>query len=148
MNYKKFGEGDYLLMKEEYLRASTPHDLGVAQDRGSGRREPAIVLKHSLKNKQELMFRDIGTSWGAAQKAGVVEMLILNLTFKPTEELPQEQIQICIDKLTSHTMDWFKLLIDTGGVLALNDATGDVQAIMVSGVPLDIPRAVLAQTQG
>jgi len=145
MNYKKFGEGEYQLMKEEYLRESTPFDLGVAQDKESGRREPAIVLRQPLKNKQELMFRDIDTSWGAAQKAGVVEMLILNLTFKPIEGLKQEQIQICIDKFTSHTMDWFRLLIDNGGVLALNDATGDVQAIMVSGVPLDLPRAVLGQ---
>ncbi len=145
MNYKKFGDGEYQLMKEEYLRASTPHDLGVAQDRESGRREPAIVLRQPLKNKQELMFRDVDTSWGAAQRAGVIEMLILIITFKPTEELQQEQIQICIDKPTPHTLEWFKLLIETGGMLALNDATGDVQAIMVSGVPLDMPRAVLTQ---
>jgi len=56
-------------------------------------------------------------------------------------------IKICIDKLTSHTHEWFKLLIETGGVLALNDSTGDVQAIMVTGVPLDIPTAILAQVQ-
>ncbi len=145
MNYKKFGEGEYQLLKEEYLRESTPFDLGVAQDRESGIREPAIVLRQPLKNKQELMFRDVDTLWGAAQRAGVVEMLILIITFKPTEEQHQEQIQICIDKLTSHTHEWFKLLIDTKGEMALNDSTGDVQAIMVSGVPLDMPRAVLAQ---
>ncbi len=145
MNYKQFGEGEYQIMKEEYLRSSTPFDLGVAQDRESGRCEPAIVLRHPLKNKQDLMFRDVDTSWGAAQRAGVVEMLILIISFKPTEERQQEQIQICIDKLTSHTLEWFKLLIETGGVLALNDSTGDVQAIMVSGVPLDMPRAVLGQ---
>ena len=147
MKYQQFGDGDYLLMKEEYLRESLPSDLGIALNKESGRREPAIVLRQPLKNKQELMFRDVDTSWGAAQRAGVVEMLILIISFKPSEELRQEQIQICIDKITSHTMGWFKLLIDTGGEMALNDSTGEVQAIMVTGVPLDLPRAILEQAR-
>jgi hypothetical protein len=42
-------------------------------------------------------------------------------------------------------MDWFRMLISTEGELVLNDSLGDVQAITVTGVPLDLPRAILAQ---
>jgi len=145
MNYQKFGAGEYQLMLEEHLRECTPSDLGYAQNKESGRREPAIVLRQPLENKESLKFRDINTSWGVAQDHGTVEMLFLTINFKPTEGKEDAMIRICIDKFNPEVMDWFRLLISTEGELALNDATGDVQAIMVTGVPLDIPKAILAQ---
>ena len=147
MKYQKFGAGEYQLMKEEHLRDCTPSDLGYAQNKESGRREPAIVLRQMLKDKDSLKFRDIESSWVVAQESDKVEMLFLNIDFKPTEGKEDARIRICIDKFSPEVMDWFRLLISTEGELALNDATGDVQAIMVTSVPLDIPKAMLAQVR-
>jgi hypothetical protein len=147
MKYQKCGDGDYLLMKEEYLRESLPSDLGIALNKESGRREPAIVLRQPLKNKEDLKFRDVESLWAVAHNSGQVEMMFLTINFKTADGKHPEQIRICINGFTSHLMEWFRLLIDTEGELALSDTTGDVQAIMVTGVPLDLPRAILAQTQ-
>lgn len=145
MKYQQFGDGDYQLMKEEYLRESLPNDLGYAQNKESGRREPAIVLRQPLNDKESLMFRDVDISWVVAHNQGEVEMMFLTINFKTGDGKRQERIRLCFDTFTPHVMDWFKLLVDTKGELALNDATGDVRAIMVTGVPLDLPRAILAQ---
>jgi hypothetical protein len=141
MNHQIFGEGEYLLMKEEWQRVSTPCDLGIALNKESGRREPAIVLRQSLKDKENLKFRDVDTAWAVAHNSGNIEMLFLTINFKATDGKHPEQIRIYIDGFTSHLMDWFGLLIDTKGELALSDVTGDVQVIMVTGVPLDVPQA-------
>jgi len=98
MNYQKFGAGEYQLMLEEHLRECTPYDLGYAQNKESGRREPAIVLRQPLKDKESLNFRDIESSWSVAQESDKVEMLFLNIDFKPTEEKEVAMIRICIDK--------------------------------------------------
>ena len=146
MDYQKLGAGEYDLMLEEHLRKCTPCDLGYAQNKESGRREPAIVLRQPLENKESLKFRDIESSWTVAQESDKVEMLFLTINFKAAEGKEEAAlIRICIDKVSPEVMDWFRLLISTGGELALNDTTGDVQAIMVTGVPLDIPKAILAQ---
>lgn len=145
MNYKKFGDGDYQLMKEEYLRECTPHELGYALDKNTSRREPAIVLRQPLKDKERLKFRDIESSWTVAQESDKVEMLFLTVNFKAMDGKEAALVRICIDKFSPEVMDWFRLLISTEGELALNDSIGDVQAIMVSGVPLDIPKAILKQ---
>lgn len=146
MNHQIFGEGDYHLMKEEWMRVSTPCDLGIVLNKESGRREPAIVLRQPLKDKENMKFRDVESSWVVAHNSGKVEMLFLTINFKAVDGKHPEQIRICIDGFTPHIMDWFRLLIDTEGELALNDSTGDVQVIMVTGVPLDLPKAILAQT--
>lgn len=145
MKYQKFGDGEYLLMKEEYLRDCTPHDLGYAQNKESGRREPAIVLRQMLKDKDNLKFRDIESSWSVAQESDKVEMLFLTINFKPAEGKEVALIRIGINKFSPEVMDWFRMLISTEGELVLNDSLGDVQAITVTGVPLDLPRAILAQ---
>lgn len=145
MKYQQFGDGDYLLMKEEYLRESLPSDLGIALNKESGRREPAIVLRQLLKDKGSLMFRDIESSWAVAHNHGKVEMIFLTINFKPDDGKRPERIQVCFERITPHVMEWFEFLVDTKGELALSDATGDVQAIMVMGVPLDLPRVILAQ---
>lgn len=149
MNYTKFSAGEYQLMKEEHLRQCTHSDLGIAINKTTGCREPAIVLRHMFKNKESLLFRDITTSWTLAQESNEIELIILNIEFKAADGKDAENIKIFIDKekLCSEVMDWFQLLITTSGELALNDASGDVQAIMITGVPLDLPRAVLAQAQ-
>ena len=98
MNYQKFGDGEYQLMLEEHLRECTPSDLGYAINKESGRREPAIVLRQPLKDKESLNFRDIESSWSVAQESDKVEMLFLNIDFKPTEEKEVAMIRICIDK--------------------------------------------------
>jgi len=144
MNYQNFGVGEYQIMKEEYLRECTPHDLGYALNKNTDRREPAIVLRHPLKDKANLVSRDINTSWVVAQEFEKVEMLFLTINFKPVDGKEDAMIRIYIDKFSTEVMDWFRMLISTEGELVLNDATGDVQAIMVTGVPLDIPKAILA----
>lgn len=146
MNYKKFGAGDYQLMKEEHLRECIPSDLGYALNKESGRREPAIVLRQPLKDKTILKFRDIYSSWIVAQEFDKVEMLFLNIDFKAVEGKEAALIRVCIDKFNHDVMDWLRLLISTEGELALNDSLGDVRAIMVTGVPLDIPEAILKQS--
>lgn len=145
MNYQKVGIGDYQLMKEEHLRECTPSDLGYALDKNTGRREPAIVLRQPLKDKERLKFRDIESSWTVAQESDKVEMLFLTVNFKAMDGKEAALVRICIDKFNPEVMDWFRLLISTEGELALNDSIGDVQAIMVTGVPLDIPKAILKQ---
>ncbi len=145
MNYKKFGAGEYDLMKEEYLRECTPYELGYAIDKNTGRREPAIVLRQPLKDKERLKFRDIESSWTVAQESDKVEMLFLTVNFKAMDGKEAALVRICIDKFSPEVMDWFRLLISTEGELALNDSIGDVQVIMVTGVPLDIPKAILNQ---
>lgn len=145
MNYQKFGDGEYQLMKEEYLRECTPHDLGYALNKNTDKREPAIVLRHPLKDKANLISRDINTSWVVAQESDMVKILFLIINFKPVDGKEAAHVSLCIDKFTPEIMDWFRLLVSTEGELVLNDATGDVQAIMVTGVPLDIPKAILAQ---
>jgi hypothetical protein len=117
----------------------------IALNKDSGRREPAIVLRQPLNDKENLKFRDVDSSWAVAHNSGKVEMLFLTINFKTSNGNHPEQIRICIDGFTPHLMDWFGLLIDTEGELALNDSTGDVEAIMVTGVPLDLPKAILAQ---
>ena len=145
MKYQQLGDGEYHLIKEEYRRESTPRELGSAQNKVSGRHEPAIVFRQPLKDKESLMIRDVDSSWAVAHNHGKVEMLFLTINFKTTDGKHQEQIQVCIDEYTPHVMDWFRLLVDTGGELVLNDTIGDVKAIMVTGVPLDVPKAILAQ---
>ena len=141
MNYQNFGAGEYQIMKEEHMRECTPHDLGYALNKNTDRREPAIVLRHPLKDKANLVSRDINTSWVVAQEFEKVEMIFLTINFKPVDGKQAAHISLCIDKFTPQVMDWFRLLIYTGGELALN-AIGDVNAIMVTGIPLDIPRAI------
>ncbi len=147
MNYQKFGAGEYDLMKEEHLRECTSSDLGIAIDKNTGRREPAIVLRQPLKDKDSFKFRDIESSWTVAQESDKVEMLFLNIDFKAAEGKEAALIRICINKFSPEVMGWFRMLISTNGELALNDSIGDVQVIMVTGVPLDLPRAVLAQVR-
>jgi len=144
MKYQKFGAGEYQLMLEEHLRECTPHDLGYAINKESGRREPAIVLRQPLKDKANLISRNINTSWSVAQESDKVEMLFLNIDFKAADGKEAALIRIGIDKFGPEVMGWFRMLISTGGELALNDSLGDVRAIMVTGVPLDIPQAILA----
>jgi len=146
MKYQPCGSGEYQLMVEEALRECTPSDLGYAVNKESGRREPAIVLRPPI-NKDHLKSRDIESSWGVAQASGEIEMMFLSITFKAAAGKEASTIKICIDKFIPEVMEWFGLLISTEGELALNDAVGDVQAIMVTGVPLDIPTAILAQVQ-
>ncbi len=142
MKYQPCGSGEYQLMMEERVRECTPSDLGYAINKESGRREPAIVLRQPMINKDGLKFRDIESSWGVAQASGEVEALFLKITFKAEPGKETETIQIYI-KFTPQVMDWFNLLISTGGELALNDSVGDVNAIMVTGIPLDIPKVIL-----
>jgi hypothetical protein len=123
-------------MKEEYLRESLPSDLGIALNKESGRREPAIVLRQPLKDKENLKFRDVESSWTVAQNAGRVEMLFLTINFKAKGGKEAALIRIFISKFDAEVMDWFRLLISTKGEMVLNDSLGDVQAIIVTGVPL------------
>ena len=144
MRHQKFGVNDYHLMKEEYIRECTPSSLGFALTQ-SGKREPAIVTTSPLYNKEILKFRDIQSSWAAAHQHGIVEFVFLDLNFQSeTGKEVTTQIKINIDMSTPGIVDWFSLLIDTGGDLILNDALGNVQAIKVSGIPLDVPRAIVA----
>jgi len=147
MKYQNFGAGEYQLMKEEHMRECTPHDLGYALNKNTDRREPAIVLRQPLKDKESLISRDIESSWSAAQESDRVEMLFLNINFKPADGKKAALIRICIDRFSPEVMDWFRLLISTEGEMALNDSIGDVRAIMVINIPLDIPKAILAQVR-
>jgi len=129
-------------MKEEFMRECTPSSLGYALTQ-AGKREPAIVTTEPIKNKEALKFRDTQISWAAAQQHTLVEAVFLDINFRPGEGKEATRIKINIDMTTPGIRDWFGLLIDTGGDLILNDSVGEVQAIKVSGVPLDLPRAVM-----
>ncbi len=143
MKYQPCGSGEYQLMMEELVRECTPSDLGYAINKESGRREPAIVLRQPLINKDRLKFRDIESSWGVAQASGEIEAMFLKITFKAEPGKEAETIKIYIPKINSQVVGWFKLLISTEGELALNDSVGDVKAIMVTGTPLDIPKVII-----
>lgn len=145
MNYQKFGQGEYQLMKEEMLRECTPCDLGYAIVKELDGRIPAIVLRQPLKDKEDMKFRDINTSWDVAQGHGNIEMLFLNINFKPSESKDAASIRIYIDEFGPDILDWFGLLIETGGRMTLNDSITGTKAIGITGIPLDVPRAVLAQ---
>ncbi len=147
MNYQKFGAGDYHIMKEELLRECTPCDLGYASVKELDGRIPAIVLRQPLKNKESLKSRDIDSLWSVAHGHGNIELLFLNINIKASEGKDAASIRICIDKFSPEVMDWFGLLIATGGRVALNDSIKGTQAIGITGVPLDIPWAVLAQVR-
>ncbi len=147
MKYQKFGTGEYQLMKEEMLRECTPCDLGYATVKEIDGRIPAIVLRQPLKDKEDLKFRNITTSWDVAQGHGNIELLFLNMNFKESDGKDAVTIKIFIDKFGPEIMDWFGLIIETGGRMTLNDSINIGKAIGITGVPLDVPRAVLAQVR-
>lgn len=121
MKFQQLGDGEYHLMKEEYLRESLPSDLGIALNDKSGRREPAIVFRQPLKDKGSLMFRDVESSWAVARNHSKVEIIFLTINFKAEDGKRPERIKVCFDRFTPQVKDWFKLLVDTGGRLVLND---------------------------
>jgi hypothetical protein len=144
---RNLGDAENHLMKEELLRECIPCDLGEARETGTNRREPAIVLRQVLKDKDALKHRDIKSTWAAAQEFGRLDLVFLTIKFIETSDKPAAQIRICINNVTPRTLQWFKLLIATDGELALNDVLGEVEAISVTGVPLDIPREILARAK-
>ncbi len=143
MKYQPCGSGEYQLMVEELVRECTPSELGYAINKESGRREPAIVLRQPMINKDRLKFRDIEASWGVAQASGKVEAIFLKIVFKAEPGKEAATIKIYISQINPQVVGWFKLLISTEGELALNDSVGDVKAIMVTGIPLDIPKVII-----
>ncbi len=143
MKYQPCGSGEYQLMMEELVRECTPSDLGYAINKESGRREPAIVLRQPMINKDSMKYRDIESSWGVAQASGRIEAMFLKITFKAEPGKEATTIKICINKINPEVIDWFRLLISTEGEMALNDSVGEDNVIMVTGIPLDIPKAIL-----
>lgn len=144
MRYLKVGIGEYQLMLEEMLRECTPCDLGYATVIEG--LIPAIVLRQPMKDKASILYRDINTSWDVAQGHGNIELLFMTIKFKASEK-GVASIRICIDKFSPEVMDWFGLLVATKGRAALTDSIGSTQAIGITGVPLDVPKAILAQVR-
>lgn len=145
MRYQPYGDGEYQLMIEEMIRECIPYDLGYTINKELGRQEPAIVLRQ-IMNKDALKDRDSLSSWAVPQSRGTVKMAFLNITF-PWSALKEEIIiKICIH-FSPDVIDWLKLLISTDGLLVLDDDTYqeniEGRAVMVTGIPLDVPKAIV-----
>ena len=131
---KKLGVSEYQLTIEEEKRKCTPAILGhtITEDL---RTLPGILLKQPLKNRDKYSDKTSNSSWKLLDNRGIVEAVFLVMEFEGVGT-----IEICIDKFTTTTMDWFKLIVASNGELALSDTTDvKVKGIIVSNVPLDIP---------
>ncbi len=131
---KKLGISEYQLTIEEEKRGCTPAILGhtITEDL---RKLPGILLKRPLKNREKYVDITANSWWKLLNNRGIVEAVFLVMEFEGVGT-----IEICIDKFTTKTMEWFKLLVASNGELALSDTTDvKVKGIIVSNVPLDIP---------
>ena len=131
---KKLGVSEYQLTIEEEKRGCTPAILGhtITEDL---RKLPGILLKQPLKNREKYADKTSNSWWKLLDNCGIVEAVFLVLEFEGVGT-----IEICIDKFTTTTMEWFKLLVASNGELALSDTTDvKVKGITVPNVPLDIP---------
>ncbi len=131
---KKLGVSEYQLTLEEEKRGCTPAILGhiITQDM---RKLPGILLKQKLKNREKYADKTANSWWKLLDNRGIVEAAFLVMEFEGVGT-----IEICLDKFTTTTMDWFKLLVASNGELALSDTTDvKVKGITVPNVPLDIP---------
>lgn len=134
----KLSTGEYQLMLEELNRDCTPATFGFGKSIDKKTDIPSLILKVPLENKQKYAEADIESGWGMLQNHGRIDAIYLNIEFKGLRT-----IRICFDETLfgDLLMDWFKLLIQSGGFLMLSDnmELGFVEAIGVTDVPLDIP---------
>ncbi|MDP2841074.1 MAG: hypothetical protein Q8O17_02205 [Candidatus Methanoperedens sp.] len=131
---KKLGVSEYQLTIEEEKRRCTPAILGhiITEDL---RKLPGILLKQPLKNREKYYDVTANSSWKLLNNRGTVEAVFLLMEFEGVGT-----IKICIDKFTTKTMDWFKLIVASNGELAMSDTIDvKVKGITVPNVPLDIP---------
>lgn len=131
---KKLGVNEYQLTIEEEKRRCIPAILGhtITEDL---RTLPGILLKQPLKNRDKYSDKTSNSSWKLLDNRGTVEAVFLVMEFEGVGT-----IEICIDKFTAKTMEWFKLLVASNGEMAMSDTVDvKVKGITVSNVPLDIP---------
>jgi len=136
------GTGEYQLMMEELNRDCTPSTFGFGKSLDRTKDIPSIILKTPLENREKYVSGDIESVWGILQDHGRIDAIYLDMEFKGVNK-----IRICFDETMfgELLMDWFRLLIQSQGFLMLHDSLelGEVEAIGVTGVPLDIPTTIV-----
>jgi hypothetical protein len=134
-------------MLEEIKREATPATFGFGISLDKKIEMPSIILKTPLENREKYVNADIDSGWGIMNDKGRVDLIYLDIIFKDVKK-----IRICFDEtmFCTQLLHWFRLLIQTQGLLMLNDSLklGEVEAIGVMGIPLDVPTIILKYGMG
>jgi predicted ribosome-associated RNA-binding protein Tma20 len=79
---------------------------------------------------------------------GSLETIFLEIEFKGQTETTngknKRKIMISVDLSTEGVFEWLRAIVDSGGVIALSDSLDlHVPGILVTNVPLDLPKEIL-----
>jgi hypothetical protein len=142
----QLGDSEYALAIEEKIRDCIPATIGHCTDE-YGKKIAGINIVQGIKNKDFYEDADSQVCWEAAKNglAGM-EQIFLVMTFMDSKSKNVEKMKFNFDLkdpyFNSNMVDWFKMIIDNDGILVLFD--GSEPSIMVKGIPLDMPKLIVA----